>query len=227
MIKNYNIDYASHPQEELQLVRTYGQYNTWRVYFDVTEHEDERRTETITVIEYEEKTIIVTDPETGEEREEIITTPVEKEVEVEYRTYESKYIEAKRLKTAVITAIDLMKDQVLKEITEYDISDSVNSFYLNGEEVWLDKDTRVGLMNSTNIQKAAGVEETTLWLGTTPITINCDLAIQMLGALEIYALACFNKTAEHKKNILALETIDELWQYDYTTGYPEKLNFEI
>ena len=68
----------------------------------------------------------------------------------------------------------------------------------------------MGLMNSTTIQKTAGLEETVLWLGETPLRINCDLAIQLLSALELYALECFNKTAEHRKNVLALETIDEI-----------------
>ena len=82
-------------------------------------------------------------------------------------------------------------------------------------------------MNSTTIQKAAGMEETVLWLGTIPFKINCDLAIQMLGALEIYALDCFNKTAEHKRNVSLLETINDLVEYDYTKDYPKKLEFNL
>lgn len=91
-------------------------------------------------------------------------------------------------------------------------------------QVWLDKDTRVGLMNSINIEKAAGRETTTLWLNNINLTIECDMAIQMLSALELYALACYNKTAEHKNTISNLETIQEVNDYDYTIGYPEKLN---
>lgn len=115
-------------------------------------------------------------------------------------------------------------EKKIQEITIYDTSVNVNSFKLNGMDVWLDKDTRVGLMNSTQIEKAAGHETTTLWLGTINLTINCDLAIGLLSQLELYALACYNKTAEHKANVLALETKEEVESYDYTTGYPEKLN---
>lgn len=53
-------------------------------------------------------------------------------------------------------------------------------------------------MNSINIEKNAGKEESVLWLNGIRITVNCDAAVQMLSSLELYALACYNKTAEHK-----------------------------
>lgn len=118
-----------------------------------------------------------------------------------------------------------LKEMKYDEITKYDKSSNVNVFSLNGVDVWLDRDTRVSLMNSTTIAKNMGQENTILWLGTIKITVKCDQAIQLLSALEMYALSCFNKTAEHKKNVEALSTINEIVSYDYTVGYPEKLNF--
>lgn len=120
-------------------------------------------------------------------------------------------------------SLNEVKSRKISEITQYDLSPSVNSFKLNGMDVWLDKDTRVGLMNSINIEKNAGRSETTLWLGAVSLTINCDLAIEMLSTLELYALACYNKTAEHKNIVNNLETIKEVEDYDYKIGYPEKL----
>lgn len=111
----------------------------------------------------------------------------------------------------------------LKEIDEYDSSKAVNSFILNGNVAWLDKATRVGLMNSLNCEKSVGNTMTTLWLDTTAITINIDNAIQLLSALELYALRCYNVTAEHKKAVKSLLSIDEIKNYDFTVGYPEKL----
>ena len=129
----------------------------------------------------------------------------------------------KRFKTEdeVIAELKALK---IDEITKYDTSSNVNVFSLNGVDVWLDRDTRVSLMNSTTIAKNMGQENTILWLGTVKITVKCDQAIQLLSALEMYALSCFNKTAEHKKNVEALSTINEIVSYDYTVGYPEKLN---
>ena len=120
--------------------------------------------------------------------------------------------------------LSLVKKKKINDISVYDKSNSVNSFNLNGLPVWLDKDTRVGLMNSTQIEKAAGHETTTLWLGSVSLVINCDLAIQLLSALELYALECYNKTAEHKANVGKLTSIEEVEAYDYTTGYPDKLD---
>lgn len=119
------------------------------------------------------------------------------------------------------------KREVLKHIEAYDTSSAVNGFVLNGAVVWLDKSTRVGLMNSTTIAKAMGQATTTLWLGDTKLEVGCDMAIQLLSALEMYALECFNVTAAHKKAVAELTDIGEVLSYDYTKGYPEKLMMNI
>lgn len=119
------------------------------------------------------------------------------------------------------------KREVLKSIAAYDTSSAVNGFVLNGAVVWLDKATRVGLMNSTTIAKAMGQATTTLWLGGTKLEVGCDKAIQLLSALEMYALECFNVTAAHKKAVGELTSVEEVLTYDYTKGYPEKLSMNV
>ena len=119
------------------------------------------------------------------------------------------------------------KAEKIAEITDYDTSDKVNGFILNGMLVWLDKATRVGLMNSTNIAKAAGQETTTLWLGGAKLVVDCDKAIQLLSALEMYALECFNVTASHKKAVSEMTTIEDVKVYDYKTGYPKMLEMSV
>lgn len=125
------------------------------------------------------------------------------------------------------TELEVEKKKIIKDIDNYDVSPEVNSFFLNGLQVWLDKSTRVGLMNSLNIEKAAGKEVSTLWFGNLKLDINTEAAIQMLSALELYALECYNKTAEHRVNVENLLSIEEVSNYDYTEGYPEKLSFNI
>lgn len=120
-----------------------------------------------------------------------------------------------------------MKKAMLAYIEKYDASSSVNSFLLNGMEVWLDKATRVGLMNSTTIAKAMGQEKTALWLGSYQLEVECDKAIQLLSALEMYALECFNVTAAHKKAVSELDNIEGVLTYDYKSGYPDKLKMEV
>ena len=123
--------------------------------------------------------------------------------------------------------LEIAKSEKIAEITAYDTSDAVNSFTLNGDTMWISRDDRVSTMNSTTILKNAGVETVTQWYGGKKYTLPCDTLIQMLSALEVYALQCYNVTEEHKAAINALTTIEEVDAYDYTTDYPEKLSFEI
>lgn len=123
--------------------------------------------------------------------------------------------------------LEQAKVDKIAEITAYDTSDKVNGFMLNGLLVWLDKATRVGLMNSTTIAKAAGQQMTTLWLGGLKLVVDCDKAIQLLSALEMYALECFNVTASHKAAVNELTTIEEVEAYDYKADYPKMLEMSI
>ena len=116
---------------------------------------------------------------------------------------------------------------VLAEIEKHDTSSAVNGFILNGKRVWLDKATRVGLMNSTTIAKAMGQPTTTLWLGDVKLVVECDKAIQLLSALEMYALECFNVTAAHKKAVSEMQTVEDVLGYDYTVGYPKMLEMRV
>lgn len=125
------------------------------------------------------------------------------------------------------SALQTAKQLKIAEIDVYDKSSAVNGFALNGAVVWLDKATRVGLMNSTSIAKAMGKTTTTLWFGGMQIEVNCDKAIGLLSALEMYALECFNVTAAHKKAVAELNTVEEVLGYDYTKGYPEQLKMEV
>ena len=126
-----------------------------------------------------------------------------------------------------ISPLEKAKKSVIKKIDAYDQSSDVNSFFLNGIQVWLNKDTRVGLMNSLTIEKEAGKEISTLWFNNICININCDAAIQMLRSLELYALACYNKTAQHKVAVSELNSIEDVMKYNFTEGYPDKLNLSV
>lgn len=127
----------------------------------------------------------------------------------------------------IVSELDAKKQIVLNEVEEYDNSGAVNGFYLGKQHAWLDKATRVGLVNSINAEKAVGKETTQLWLEGTSFTLNCDYALDMLNKLEVYALTCYNKTAEHKKNIQNIDNLEDLLNYDYMAGYPDKISVEV
>lgn len=110
-------------------------------------------------------------------------------------------------------------------VSRHDTSSAVNSFTLMDREMWLPKETRVGLANSIGIEKAAGKAETVLWFGGVRYALPIDLAMQMLAALELYALECYNVTQSHLAAIDTAQAVGELTGYDYTSGYPGKLVF--
>lgn len=120
-----------------------------------------------------------------------------------------------------------IKELLLSLQTEYDNSAEVNSFYLNGKRVWLDKATRVGLFNLLNIEKASNTETTTLWFNNTSIEIQVDKAIALLTMVEKYAKQCYDNTQKHYVEINQLESIEDCLQYDITAGYPDILNITL
>ncbi len=179
---------------------------------------------------------IVNDGYTTDEMQAVVNNyqqdPTKEEYAAAYNEMQAWRRKAKEVARAVVygdtdTNLEYVKEKVLDKISDYDSSSAVNSFVLNGTSVWLDKATRVGLMNSTSIAKAMGSETTTLWLGEVKLEVECDKAIQLLSALEMYALECFNVTAAHKKAVSEMTEIDKVLEYDYTVGYPSKLTMDI
>lgn len=123
--------------------------------------------------------------------------------------------------------IDTLKQEMQSRIDAYDTSSAVNGFYLNDKELWADKVTRMGLVNAAQAAKALGNETVSFGIQGFSLTLPCDQCIQMLYALEMYALACYNVTLNHKNTVDSLDNIEDIDAYDYTVGYPTKLNFEV
>lgn len=121
--------------------------------------------------------------------------------------------------------LDHSREDLRYAVLEYDQSDEVNSFSVGGFNLWLDKATRAGLMLRFQAEMAVGQETTTLWYNGIPFPLPMADAMQMLYALELYASACYDNTQRHLANVDALQTIEEIEEYDYTTGYPDKLTF--
>ena len=111
------------------------------------------------------------------------------------------------------------------DIKRYDSSKEVNEFYIQEMPVWLDKATRAGLMLRFNSELSLKKENTTLWYEGHSFILPLNTAMQMLYALEVYASECYDNTQLHLANVEKLETLEEVLEYDYRVGYPEKLNF--
>ena len=117
------------------------------------------------------------------------------------------------------------KEHKINEILMYDSSIEVNGFYIDDQEIWLDKATRVGLKLRFDAEISNGQTNTTLWYEGTPFNLELTNALQMLNAIELYASACYDNTQKHIASINAIEDLETLKNYDYRTGYPEKLRF--
>ena len=120
---------------------------------------------------------------------------------------------------------DDYKKEKIEEVRHYDESDDVNVFYIQGLEVWLDKQTRTGLKLRFESEIAVGKEETSLWYNNMQFPLTLENAMQMLYAIENYASACYDNTQKHIAEIEKLEIKEDIENYDFTVGYPEKLNF--
>lgn len=117
------------------------------------------------------------------------------------------------------------KEYKIDEILRYDSSNEVNGFYINGQELWLDKATRVGLKLRFDAEIADGKTNTTIWYEGTPFKLELINALQMLNDIELYASVCYDNTQTHIANVNEIKDLETLKNYDYRTGYPDKLRF--
>lgn len=169
--------------------------------------------------EYTE-TVTHTDPETGEETSEERTSWRCNVVEVSDRYLTSMIHDNP-------DSLECQKRLLRERITAYDSSDHVNSFTIGGIRTWLDKATRVGLKLRFEAEQRSGKTETTLWQNGMqfPLPLVGDVtAIDMLDGIELYASACYDTTQMHLAAINTLTSVEEVKNYDYLAGYPEKLN---
>lgn len=157
-----------------------------------------------------------------------------KELTIEQKTFYLEHptasiLEVKNCELIVPPAptLEEVKQNKIYDIEEYDISSNVNGFYLNDNLVWLDKATRVGLVNTLNSAELIGRTEVNIWFSGMYVTLPIVQARQLLATLEIYATDCYNTTEQHKVNVNNLETIEAVDAYDHTANYPERPVFNL
>ena len=123
--------------------------------------------------------------------------------------------------------LEQVKAEKIRQLLAYDRSPAVNSFTLYGNEMWLDRNTRMSLMQTALILEQAGETTITLWSeGPQRISFEVEISAlkQFLATLEIYAKKCYDTTAQNEVNILALSSIEEVFSYDFEIYYPQKLS---
>lgn len=116
---------------------------------------------------------------------------------------------------------------VLEQIDKYDTSPSVNGFMLNGQKVWLNKDTRVGLMNGVSVAKACGMERMSLWIDGMEYVMDVARLEDLLVKVEVYAMGCYNVTAGHRMAVSGLTKLEDVLGYDFKAGYPQMVSVVV
>jgi hypothetical protein len=72
-----------------------------------------------------------------------------------------------------------------------------------------------------------GIQNVTKWFGGNQFTFPITAWVAMLNALEVYAAEALNITEMHRANIMAMDNVGEIEDYDITEGYPEKLDLSV
>ena len=115
-----------------------------------------------------------------------------------------------------------IKDILKKKIELYSSSSNINSFIYEGKEYWLDKNDRTSLWNLSN----SSLGNLEIVIGDDIINISSLKLKAFLLKLELYAYKCFVNTFKHLKAAKNLDKLEDIINYDYTTGYPEKVTLE-
>ena len=119
------------------------------------------------------------------------------------------------------------KREKIEEIEIYDQSEAVNSFTIGNLSMWLTVSERQQIATQISANEAIGREEMTKWFHGAEFTFPIATWKQMLVAIEVYAGDALNVTEAHKAAVNALNNVEDVDNYDYMTGYPEKLHFNI
>lgn len=117
------------------------------------------------------------------------------------------------------------KRNLTEEALHYESSEEVKTLFIGEFSGWLDKSERAGITLRIDAESSKGLKDTIVWLGDNEIKMPIKDAISMLYDIEIYSSLCYDNVKRHVKNINQLDTIEELENYDFRSGYPEMLRF--
>ena len=142
----------------------------------------------------------------------------------EWDNYDTQFFE---VQISGIPSTARIKQELLNLQKAYDASDEVNSFVINGIKTWLDRNTRIALKNSVSVMESKGETSYQLWLNNSEMTLPISVIKSFLDILEVYAIQAFNVTQQHIAQINNLNNVEDLFTFDVSAGYPQKINLII
>ena len=123
------------------------------------------------------------------------------------------------------------KQEKLNALDNYDDSYEVNGFIIrtsDGDVIkWLDTLKRNNALRAVDSAKKLGLTSIETYIEDIFISLTIEEAEVYLAQIEMYAVSCANITNNHRQEISNLQTVEEVNNYDFTTGYPAKLIFNI
>lgn len=122
-----------------------------------------------------------------------------------------------------------LEDIKLKKIYQLESYDNnLNDFIINDSiHAWFTPTERADYKQSIESAKLMNIEILQFFANNILLEIETSKAEQMLALVQLYANKCFIVTKQHKINIEQAKTIEEVENYNFREGYPDKLRFQI
>lgn len=121
--------------------------------------------------------------------------------------------------------LEAEKARKIAEIEDYSNSSSVNDLTFKGLHTWVTPAVRANYLVSLDAAELLGEKDITFVVEGVQVTLAIEKVRIILAQIQRYADACYIVTEGHKRAVKALENVDEVRGYDFTKGYPNKLNF--
>lgn len=127
--------------------------------------------------------------------------------------------------------LERAKMNKINELENYDSSSAVNEFVvINGENEitgWFAPEQRSNYKNSLDAAELLGVDVVHPVFQGQVFELPVSYAKTSLAQIQLYADKCYVVTEQHRSGINNLTSVEDVAAYDYTTGYPEKLVFNL
>ena len=125
----------------------------------------------------------------------------------------------------------IAKSNKIAQLESYNNSDEINCFTViidgNSFKTWFTPNQRANYKNSIDSAELLGKEIVKPVINGIEIELNLSVAKIDLAKIQIYADKCFGVTEKHRAAINALNTIADVDNYNFKTGYPAQEIFTV
>lgn len=121
-----------------------------------------------------------------------------------------------------------IKDNLIYQINIFSDQGYINYFTYGNLKLKMLYEDRARFKMSLDAYKLLGKQTMTKYFSGYKIDFNLkdyDKLVQMLAALEIYYSECWNVTQQHLQFVNNATSIEQIYNFDITSDYPEQLKF--